>query len=253
VGLTLALFWLRPGTWRPRNVRLLATRGLLGGAAALLYFMALERIPAGEATLLNNTFPVFATVISFFTLGERPTVHIAVALAVATLGMLLVVGDGRLPAALGWGEALGLASAVLGGGAVASIRALRATDNAPTIFLAFTVGGLAVAAPLSGGAWPPEGWVWGVGLGVGAVSFLAQILMTQAYGALTVAEAAVWQQLTPVASYVSALALLGERLSAGGLLGVALGIGGVVYGTLLGHRPRPSPQAVDDAARSLQP
>lgn len=252
-AMTLALFRLRPGTWRPVNHRLLVTRGLLGGAAVLLYFLALARIPAGEATLLNNTFPVLATVISFWTLEERPTVHLGIALAVATLGMLLVVGDGSLPTSLGWGEAAGLASAVIGAGAVTSIRALRATDNAFTIFFFFTVGGMAVSLPFAVGTWPAPGLAWVVAGAVGVISFFAQVLMTQAYGALTVPEAAIWQQLTPVASYGWALLLLDERLSPAGVVGVLLGIGGVAYGTILGHRAPPRPVPADDAARSLQP
>lgn len=252
-GLSLALFRLRPGTWRPVHVPLLVTRGLLGGAAVLLYFLALARIPAGEATLLNNTFPVIATVISFWTLEERPTLHLAIALAVATLGMVLVIGHGGMPSGLGWGEAAGLASAVLGAGAVTSIRALRATDNAPTIFFFFTVGGMLVAAPFAAGAWPAPGPVWLAAAAVGVLSFAAQILMTDAYGALTVPEAALWQQLTPVASFLWGLLLLSERLSLAGALGVLLGIGGVAYGTILGHRAPPRPVPADDAARSLHP
>jgi drug/metabolite transporter (DMT)-like permease len=252
-GMTVALFRLHPGVWRPVNHRLLVTRGLLGGAAVLLYFLALARIPAGEATLLNNTFPVLATIISFWTLQERPTVHLGIALAVATLGMLLVVGDGNLPTALGWGEVAGLASAVIGAAAVTSIRALRATDNALTIFFFFTVGGMAVSLPFAVGHWPAAGTPWLVAGAVGVISFFAQVLMTQAYGALTVPEAAIWQQLTPVASYGWALLLLQERLSPAGLVGVLLGIGGVAYGTILGHRAPARPVPADDAARSLQP
>jgi drug/metabolite transporter (DMT)-like permease len=167
--------------------------------------------------------------------------------------MVLVVGDGHLPTRLGMGEVVGMISAVLAAGAITSIRALRATDNAFTIFFAFTVGGLVVAIPFTLEAWPPLGPVWLLGIGVGVVSFAAQVLMTQAYGALTVPEAAVWQQLTPVASYLWSGALLGEGLSGGGALGVGLGIAGVVYGTVLGHRAPPRPVPADDAARSLHP
>ncbi len=252
-GMCLLLFRLRPGTFRPVNARLLVTRGLLGGAAVVLYFLSLSRIPAGQATLLNNAFPVLATVISFWTLEERPTIHLGVALCVATLGMALVLGDGSLPTSLGWGEAAGIGSAILGAGAVTSIRALRATDNAFTIFFAFTLGGMAVSLPFASSAWPPLGPAWLLALGVGVVSFAAQILMTDAYGTLTVPEAAVWQQLTPVASYLWALLLLGERLSAAGALGALLGVGGVAYGTVLGHRAPLRPAPADDSARSLQP
>ncbi len=78
--------------------------------------------------------------------------------------------------------------------------------------------------------------------------------MTDAYGALTVPEAAVWQQLNPVASYLWGLALLGEGLGPGGAMGVLLGAGGVAYGTVKGHRPPPRPAPADDGgARALTP
>jgi drug/metabolite transporter (DMT)-like permease len=234
--LSLAWFRLRPGTFRPVRRTLLLTRGALGGASAILYFVALSRIPAGEATLLNNTFPVLATVLSFVTLGERPTFHLALALAVVTAGVFLVVGPGSVSLGLGVGELAGIASAFLAAGAVTSIRALRSTDNAPTIFFAFCLGGLACSAPFSLGSWPTAPALWATAVGAGVVSFAAQILMTHAYGALTVPEAAVWQQLNPIASYGWALVLLAERLSGLGIVGVLLGVAGVAYGTILGHR-----------------
>jgi len=64
------------------------------------------------------------------------------------------------------------------------------------------------------------------------------VLMTEAYGTLSVGEAAVWLQLTPLAQYVLAALLLGERITAAGAAGVLVGIAGVAYGTVLGHRPR---------------
>jgi drug/metabolite transporter (DMT)-like permease len=240
-GLCLALFRLRPGTFRPVRRGLLVTRGLLGGLAALLYFYALSLIPAGQATLLNNTFPVIAVGISYFTLGERPTWHLLLALGVTSLGVYLVLGGGAVGFTMGWGQWIGIASAILGAGAVTSIRALRATDNAATIFFAFTMGGLLVSAPLSIGTWSLHGHAWVYAMAAGVVSFAAQIFMTEAYGALTVAEAAVWQQLTPVASYLWAGAVLSEGLSAVGMAGVGLGIAGVVYGSVLGRRP-PEPE-----------
>ena len=240
-GLCVALFWVRPGTFRPVRRGLLVTRGVLGGLAALLYFYALSLIPAGQATLLNNTFPVIAVGISYFTLGERPTWHLLLALGVTSLGVYLVLGGGAVGFTMGPGQWAGIASAVLGAGAVTSIRALRATDNAPTIFFAFTVGGLLVSAPLAFGTWSLHGHAWTYAMAAGVVSFAAQIFMTEAYGALTVAEAAVWQQLTPVASFLWAGAVLAESLSAIGVVGVAVGIAGVVYGSVLGRRP-PEPE-----------
>jgi drug/metabolite transporter (DMT)-like permease len=244
IAFVLGLFRVRPGTFRPVRYGLLVSRGLFGGVAALLYFLAIERIPAGEATLLNNTFPIWAVMISFILLNERPTVHLAIALAVASAGVFLVLGGGGVRLALGWGETLGIVSAVLGGAAVTSIRALRVTDNAPTIFFAFAVGGFLVSIPFGFQPWTAGPLAWVAALGVGIVAFLAQLLMTEAYGTLSVAEAALWQQLTPIASYLWALTL-GERIGWATVLGVLLGVAGVVYGSLLGHRPKEasSPEA----------
>ena len=253
VGLlaVLALFAARPGTFRPVRHGLLASRGLFGGLAALLFYLAIARIPAGEATLLNNTFPIWAVVISFFLLGERPTGHLALALLVASVGVFLVLGGGKVRFGLGPGELLGIGSAVLGGAAVTSIRVLRSTDNTPTIFFAMTLGGLVVSSPFALAPWPSGPAPWLLAVGVGLVTFLAQLLMTEAYGALSVSEAALWQQLTPIASYLWALTI-GERFTSITALGVLLGIAGVVYGALLGHRPSPgAPPAERQAAAGL--
>ncbi len=231
------IFAARPGMFRPRRKGLLVSRGLFGGFAALLYFLAIARIPAGEATLLNNTFPIWAVLLSLFLLNERPTIHLLVALGLASAGVFLVLGGGEVRLGLGWGEGLAVLSAITGGAAVTSIRALRATDNAPTIFFAFAVGGFVVSIPFALGPWPGVWAPYLATLGVGIVAFLAQLLMTEAYGTLSVPEAAVWQQLTPIASYLWALGL-GEPIGGTTVLGVLLGVAGIAYGAVLGHAPR---------------
>jgi len=246
-----AIFVVRPGTLRPTNYKLLAARGLFGGLAALLYFLSIALIPAGEATLLNNTFPIFAVILSFFILRERPTIHLAIALVIASIGVYLVLGGGQVSFSLGTGELLAIGSAVFGGAAVTAIRALRATHNAPTIFLAFTLGSLLVSSPAALQPWPAGPLPWVAAGAVGLVAFLAQLLMTEAYGALSVAEAALWQQLTPIASFAWALSI-GETLTGWTTVGVLLGIAGVIYGSAFGHRPRPdAPPELREAAAGI--
>jgi drug/metabolite transporter (DMT)-like permease len=70
----------------------------------------------------------------------------------------------------------------------------------------------------------------------GVAAFFAQLTMTEAYGALSIPEAAVLQQLTPIATYLWAL-LLAEQVTGITALGVLLGLAGVAYGSLLGARP----------------
>ena len=237
-AVSLLAFRLRPGLYRPHNRRLLWSRGVSGGIVVVLYFLALQRIPAGEAGMLYNLFPVIATALSIRAFGERPTIHLLLALLLATSGVVLVLGNGSLALGLGAGEALAVGAAVFAAFSAVVIRAMRATDNAATIFLYFCLGGMPVALPFALGPWPGGAALWGGALVMGLAAYAAQVLMTEAYGTLSVGEAAVWLQLTPLAQYVLAALLLGERITAAGAAGVLVGIAGVAYGTVLGHRPR---------------
>jgi drug/metabolite transporter (DMT)-like permease len=233
---SLVIFRLRPGLYQPSNYRLLVSRGLSGGLVVVLYFASLSRIPAGEAGLLYNLFPILATGMSFFTFGERPTVHLVGALVAATCGVALVLGEGALQVGVGWGEAAALAAAVFAATSANVIRAMRGTDNAPTIFFWFCLAGLPVVLPFALDPWPALGPSWAVAGAVALAAFAAQVLMTEAYGALSVSEAAVWLQLTPVAQYALALPLLGEKPGLPALAGTALAVAGVAYGTAWGSR-----------------
>jgi len=239
-AVSLVAFRLRPGLYAPRNRRLLWTRGVSGGIVVVLYFLALARIPAGEAGMLYNLFPVVATGMSALAFGERPTVHLALALAVATSGVVLVLGNGSLDVGLGAGELFALGASIFAAFSSVVIRAMRATDNAATIFFFLCLGGLPVAIPFALSPWPLEPGPWLVAIGMGLAAFAAQLLLAEAYGTLSIPEAAVWLQLTPLAQYLLAAALLGEQLSAVGLAGVLLAIAGVAYGTVLGRRTPPA-------------
>jgi drug/metabolite transporter (DMT)-like permease len=236
-GVSVLAFRLHPGLYAPRNRRLLWGRGISGGIVVILYFLALQRIPAGEAGMLYNLFPVLATGMSALAFREKPTVHLLLALAVATGGVVLVLGGGTLDLGLGAGEALAAGAAVFAAISAVQIRAMRATDNAATIFFYFCLGGLPVALPFALGAWPTAPGPWALAVLMALAAFSAQVLMAEAYGALAIPEAAVWLQLTPIAQYAIAALLLAEPVSAAGVLGVVVGVAGVAYGTVFGARP----------------
>lgn len=242
VGILLSLtaFGVWPGLFRPGNYRLLVLRGFSGGLVVVLYFFALARIPAGEAGILYNLFPVFATVMSLFLFRERPTIHLLVAILAASLGVVLVLGQGGVALAvrMGAGEAAALAAAVFAAVSANAIRAARPTDNAPTIFFFFCLAGLPVVVPFALDPWPGGLVPWSLALLMSLLALIGQVLMAQAYGALSVAEAAIWLQLMPVVQYLLAVPILGESATVPGLAGVALTVTGVAYGTVLGHRRR---------------
>jgi drug/metabolite transporter (DMT)-like permease len=173
--------------------------------------------------------------------GERPTIHLLLALLVATAGVALVMGGGTVALGLGPGEALALGAALFAAVSAVTIRSMRATDNAATIFFYFCLGGLPVAAPFALDPWPLAPGPWAVALLMALCAYAAQVMMAEAYGALTVPEAAIWLQLTPVAQVILAVPLLGEVLPPASLVGVAVGVAGVAYGSVMGSRRPASP------------
>jgi len=235
---SLVAFRLRPGLYRPRNIRLLVSRGVSGGVVVVLYFWALSRIPAGEAGMIYNLFPVIATGMALAMLGERPAPQLWLAVSLATAGVLLALGNGTLRIGLGLGEASALGAALFAAVSANVIRAMRGTDNAPTIFFFFCLAGLPVVLPFALDAWPGGVTAWAVAVAMALAAFAAQVLMTEAYGTLSVGEAAAWLQLTPLAQYLLAALLLGERATAAGLVGVLVSVAGVAWATVQGARAR---------------
>ncbi len=234
--LSLVAFGLIPGLYRPSNYRLLVTRGVSGGAVVVLYFYALAQIPAGEAGILYNVFPVIAVVLSLVLLKERPTIHLWLALLAASLGVGLVLSQGHLGFGFGRGQLAALAAAVFAATSANAIRAVRHTDNAATIFFFFCIAGLPVVLPFALTPWPGGLGPWLLAVLMSLLAYGGQLLMSQAYGTLAVSEAAVWLQLLPITQYLLALPLLGERVTAWGLAGVLITVAGVAYGTVLGLR-----------------
>jgi drug/metabolite transporter (DMT)-like permease len=238
---SLAVFAVRPSLYRPRNVRLLVTRGISGGLVVVLYFAALSRIPAGEAGMIYNLFPAIATLFALFALRERPTARLWLAIGLATAGVALVLGNGTLRLGLGWGEGAALAAALFAAVSANVIRAMRGTDNAPTIFFFFCLAGLPVVLPFALDPWPAGLVPWALAVAMALSAFAAQVLMTEAYGALSVGEAAAWLQLTPIAQVLLATLLLGEAITPVGALGIAVSVAGVAWATTLGQRAAASP------------
>jgi drug/metabolite transporter (DMT)-like permease len=231
---SLALFQMRKGLYKPRAYRRLVGRGISGGAVVVLYFWALSRIPAAEAGMLYYLFPVLATVTSALAFDERPTIHLLVAILGATAGVILVLGHGTIHVRLGLGEAAALAAAGFAAASAILIRGMRSTENAHTIFFFFSLVGLPVVLPFAGGAWPTLPALWIEAVAVGLAAFAGQVLMADAYGALSVAEAATWLQLTPIAQMILAVAILGEPIDPAAAAGILITVAAVAYGTVLG-------------------
>jgi len=225
-----------------QRVDLLVYRGLFGGVAVLLYFLAIERIPVGLATLLNSTSPVWAVLFAALFLGERARPLVALPFAAALAGAVLASGALSQPGGglrVGPWEALALVSSVLSGAAVVAIRAARRSEGSWAIYGSFTLCGALVTAPFAFAGWRwPDAREWGLLVAVGLASVAAQLLMTHAYRWVDNLRAGVILQLNVLATLALGAALLGERLAPSQLAGAALALAGVIGVIVLQRPPR---------------
>jgi drug/metabolite transporter (DMT)-like permease len=224
---------------------LVLIRGLFGGTAVLLYFLAIEHIPVGVATLLNYTSPIWAGLFAAAFLGERLRPATWIPLVAAILGVTLVVSAHAPPGRLflfGPWELAGVSSAALGGAALVATRAARRTESSWAIFASFTFFGLLVCAPFALRSWrPPDAKEWALLAGVAVISIAAQLLMTFSFRWLDNVTAGVLQQIAVVVSMGLGAAVLGERLTAGSVAGTLLTLAAVAavlaLATRAGRRP----------------
>jgi drug/metabolite transporter (DMT)-like permease len=218
---------------RTHNKVGLLLRGGYGGGAVLLYFLTIEHLPVGVATLLNYTAPVFTALYAAAFLGEPIKLATLGALAVTTAGVVLVMLGTTPPGSLGIGtwQMVGMASALLSGAAVATIREVRRTDGSWEIFAAFCLGGALMTSVPTFTRWvSPSAVEWAAIAGVGLLSVVAQLLMTYALRFVRAAVAGVIAQFTPVAALAMGWIFLRESIAGLALFGAAVTLTGVSWG-----------------------
>lgn len=202
-----------------RNRKLLVLRGVLGGAAVLLFFTSVQLAGAGVGTLLNYTYPVWANVFAVVLLKRRPFAGFWPLLLLALVGLLLVVepqwGAPQL------GELAGVGSAMLAGGAVLCIKQLRETDSSLIIIWSFSVIGLALSLPLAlldtlNSPLDPPRVDLNAGLLLlctGAFSFLGHVFFTRGYKHTSLQLGSVLALTVPTVAVLSGWLFLHEALA----------------------------------------
>jgi drug/metabolite transporter (DMT)-like permease len=215
-----------------QRLDLLFYRGFFGGLAVLCYFMAIEHINVGVATLLNYTAPLFSGIFSILFLHERISPKVLLPMPVALTGVFLVVHAHARPGdILGFAtwELVGLASAVLSGAAVTAMRAARQGENSWAVYTSFCLLGTLLTAPFAIATWKnptAEEWLSLAATSVFAIG--AQLLLTFSLRWVDAMTVGVISQLAVVVAMLLGVTFLGEHLTATSITGAALTIGGVV-------------------------
>lgn len=156
--------------------------GLIGMAGA---FYGYATMPLATVTALGFTMPLFLTLLAVPLLGERVGWRRGSAVLVGFAGVLLMVRPFGTDAAAIWPSLIVLVAALSWALAMITIRRMgEAGESGVSIVMWFAIGSSVVAL-----AWSLPGWVWpsatqwALLLGIGLVSALAQLLMTEAYRA----------------------------------------------------------------------
>ncbi|HEX6940484.1 MAG TPA: DMT family transporter [Longimicrobiales bacterium] len=244
VGLAL---WMLVRARRPRlRARDLPFFAAFGAISIALfeyaYFAAIERTTVAVAVALLYTAPAFVVVLSRLTGREAVGGARLVALAMVLAGVFLVTGAMRLvlagaaavsPAALAYGLLSGLTYGLY---TIFGKRALDRYDPVETVLYAFAFGALAlaVAAP----PWRPMAAhpaQLPTFLMLGLLPTLASYLLyIGGLRHLSAGAASILACAEPVVAAILGAAVLGERLGADQVAGIALILGAAVA---LGRRP----------------
>lgn len=224
----------------------LAAMGVLYVLQATAYFTSLRTVPAAITSILLYVYPVLVTLLARVVVHEPLTRMRLVSLALATAGVLLVVGPaptGHLDAG---GVLLGLASAVVystyiltGGVLLRGVPALYATAVITTVGGAcFLLGGAATSQLRA-----PDAAGWGIVIGTAVVATLvAATLFLAGLARVGPTLASIVSTLEPATTALLAALVLGEDLSATRLVGGAVVLCAAVLVSLTG-----TPRVVADA------
>ena len=206
------------------------------------YFLGLEHADASLIALLLYLYPAFVAILAAVFLRERIGGMTACALALALVGMALVVGGGNgevIGYALGIGAAV-VYSVYITVGAVAT-DGLDAIAVATVVCIAAAIvtGGIVLARFAAGepASFPESSRGWVSLVAIAAIcTALAIIMFFAGMARLGATSTAVMSTLEPVVTVALATWLLDESLSAVQAVGAVVVIAAVVA-LALSHRP----------------
>jgi drug/metabolite transporter (DMT)-like permease len=146
-SLPVVLFWVLKreslAMLRPNNPLAHVWRSGLGLLSMGLTFQALILLPLAEATAINFTAPIFATILSFLILREFVGVHRWGAVIIGFAGILIVArpGGSSLPVL---GVLIALLAALGQAGVTTTLRQIQRSENISAIVFWFAVSGVVV-------------------------------------------------------------------------------------------------------------
>ncbi len=220
VGMFIVLVFFRGR--RPTRIvpvfrnRLLILRGLTGLLGTAAYYWTIPKLGAGMATLICNTYVIFASLIAVLALGEKLTIRRFAWMSLSFMGIVLLVGTRAENRSdfLGFYEIVALVGAILAAWSVVLVRRLTEEFSIGTIYLAQCVWILTPMAFVAGPALFDLAAVdWGLLIVAATAASYGQLAMNEGYRCLNVSLGASLQMLWPVLSLSGGWILFDERFA----------------------------------------
>lgn len=220
IGMIIVLAFFRGN--RPTRIRPIFTerrlilRGLSGLLGTAAYYWTVPTLGAGKATLICNTYVVFASLLAALCLGESLTPRRFLWLSLAFVGIVLLTGPSLDGAgfSLGLNELIALAGALTAAWSVILIRQLVRDHSVGTIYLSQCIWIFLPMLFLTGRELP--------GLGVSDILLLTlaaaaagygQLAMNEGYRFLSVSSGGSLQMLWPVLTTLGGILFFGETFA----------------------------------------
>lgn len=219
----------------------LVLRGLLGFGGLAGYYIALDRLPLADATVLQNATPLLTGVLAWWLLDEPIGWTTAVAIACGVAGVALIArpSDGVLDPT---GVLAALGGVSCSSVAYVTVRRLSRTVHPLVIVLYFPLIATPLALPWMLASFVVPGPVDLLLLvALGAATQVGQVLLTMALAIESAGKATSLNYLQVAFAILWQLAVFGEFPTAWTLAGASLILGGTLLVARVRGAPAPRP------------
>jgi len=164
---------------------LLILRGVSGFGALFCFFYAITKLPLADITVIHFTNPAFTAVFAAIFLKESMRPVEALGLALCLAGVVLVAqpdfvfGENARSLDL-FAVGVAVAASILSSVAYTTVRKLGETDHHLVVIFYFPLVSIPAVLPLMAGRMLlPTPVEWALLVGVGVVTFIAQVFLTK--------------------------------------------------------------------------
>jgi drug/metabolite transporter (DMT)-like permease len=217
---------------RAATGRLLVSRGVLGALGTAAYYLTLPKLGAGKATLIGNTWTIWAAILAVPMLGEKMTSRKVVGLLLAIGGIALITELERGDLSqFGRYEVIAVAGALIAACVVVVIRQLTRTETSGTIFASQCLYSALLALPFCLMERMPGLMDFALLTLAALLAAVGQLGMTEGFRFLPVSVGGAFQMLLPLLITAMGCLLFAETFTLMQSLGAAFILAGC-YGVV---------------------